>query len=119
MIMKNIVKALYNKAQNHKIIFIYITFVAAMLFNIFCVYLLYVDIPSIQNGALAKVITSDSDIWFYRSEDAMILRHNILISISLLSIFFGLFLMHKNIGLACIIQLLPILIILSEVLLFK
>ena len=117
--MKNTLKALYNKAQNKRIILMYIIFVIALLFNSFCVYLLYVDIQSIQDGALAKIIDSNSDIWFFRSEDYMILRHNILISISLLSIFFGLLFMYKRIGWACVIQMLPILVILSEIILLR
>jgi hypothetical protein len=117
--MKNIVKVLYQKAQNHEIIFLYIIFIIAMLFNIFCVYLLYVDIPSIQDGALAKIISSNSNTWFYKSEDLMILRHKILISVSLLSVFFGLFLMYKRIKFACLIQIIPILFILLEMIFFK
>lgn len=117
--MKNIVKELYQKVQSHKVIFLYIIFIIAMLFNIFCVYLLYVDIPSIQDGALAKIISSNSNTWFYKSEDLMILRHKILISVSLLSIFFGLFLMYKRIKYACLIQIIPILFILLEMIFFK
>ena len=116
--MKNTVKVLYKKAQNYEIMSLYIIFILAMIFNIFCVFLLYTDIPSIQDGALAKLIDSNSDTWFYKSEDLMILRHEILISVSLLSVLSGLFL-YKRIRLACIVQMLPLLFIISEMIFFK
>ena len=108
--MTNLLKLVIDTIKSHKVLYTF--FIITIFFNICCAYQLYSDIPLIRDGAMAKTIDANSDIWFYRSEDAMILRHEILIFVSLLSVFLGVWLMYKRIEFAFFIQLLPILIIL-------
>ena len=112
--MRNIFKLLQNKSLNHWSVFMYVLCIVAIIFNIVCTYLLYTDIMYIQEGDLAKVIDPYSDTWIYRSEKFIILRHKLIIFVSMFSIFSGVFLIFKKIKLACIILLLPFLIILLE-----
>lgn len=103
---------------NLKNLLMHAIFVVEVLFNLLLVFLLYTDIPLIRDGAMVKLFDEPSNVWFYKSVENMVLRDELIIFISLTTVLLAMCIVMRRIKLACIIQLLPILILLGEQALF-
>ncbi len=95
---------------------LYILAVGLMLVNIRMIYSAFYCLRAAQEGMYLKMIDSGSKLWYFRSEELLILHTKIEISVFILSLCLAVFFLYKKPKLALIVQLFPILLVVLDIL---